>query len=376
MIKKNFQKIFKSISYGIFFKVYGKIKVIIKTSSDNRIKTSIVNIDKSLTYKIYQITNGRLYTDRIQDTAVILDNKIIDEASFQLRNKKDGTIYNSTVNDNIVFRKGTPRLLRKLNGNVLSLLTGGGGNDNYWHWLYDVLPRLALCSKEFGLEKIDYFIFPSTLKKFQQESLDCLNIKKNKRLSSEKYRHISANKLILTDHPVVVTGNHSNDIQNVPKWILTWLRENFLNPNILINKSNPIKIYIDRSDAYTKKQNQRLLANENEIKKYLLEKDFVPVKLHKINFKEQVNLFYNAECIIGLHGAGFANLAFCKPGTKVIEMRSSNAGFMYENLAKKNDLNYHSIIIEAKQIHNFNYPNQQGSIEVPISSIKKIIDKY
>ena len=225
-------------------------------------------------------------------------------------------------------------------------------------------------------QKIDYFIFPSTLKKFQQESLDCLNIKKNKRLSSEKYRHISANKLIVTDHPVVVTGNHSNDIQNVPKWILTWLRENFLNPNILINKSNPIKIYIDRSDAYTKKQNQRLLANENEIKKYLLEKDFVPVKLHKINFKEQVNLFYNAKCIIGLHGAGFANLAFCKPGTKVIEMRGSNAGFMYENLAKKNDLNYHSVIIEAKQIHNFNYPNQQGSIEVPISSIKKIIDNY
>jgi len=376
VIKKNFQKIFKFISYGIFFKVYGKIKVIIKTSSDNRIKTSIVNIDKSLTYKIYQITNGRLYTDRIQDTAVILDNKIIDEMSFQLRNKKDGTIYNSTVSDNIVFRKGTPRLLRKLNGNVLSLLTGGGGNDNYWHWLYDVLPRLGLCSKKFDLEKIDYFIFPSTLKKFQQESLDCLNIKKNKRLSSEKYRHISANKLIVTDHPVVVTGNHSNDIQNVPKWILTWLRENFLNPNILINKSHPTKIYIDRSDAYTKKQNQRLLANENEIKKYLLEKDFVPVKLHKINFKEQVNLFYNAECIIGLHGAGFANLAFCKPGTKVIEMRSSNAGFMYENLAKKNDLNYHSIIIEAKQIHNFNYPNQQGSIEVPISSIKKIIDNY
>jgi len=93
-----------------------------------------------------------------------------------LRNKKDGTIYNAKPNENIVFRKGTPRLLRKLNGNILSLLTGGGGNNNYWHWLYDVLPRLALYSKHSDLEKIDYFLFPSILKEFQQETLNCLNI--------------------------------------------------------------------------------------------------------------------------------------------------------------------------------------------------------
>ena len=33
--------------------------------------------------------DGRLYTDRIHDTAVLLDNKIIEGPSFQLRRAHD-----------------------------------------------------------------------------------------------------------------------------------------------------------------------------------------------------------------------------------------------------------------------------------------------
>ena len=51
-----------------------------------------------------------------------------------------------------------------------------------------------------------------------------------------------------------------------------------------------------------------------------------------------------------------------------------NAGPVIENLVKANNLNYHSIIVEAKQIQNFNYPNQQGSIQIPIDSLSKILE--
>ena len=94
------------------------------------------------------------------------------------------------------------------------------------------------------------------------------------------------------------------------------------------------------------------------------------MKLHDIKFRDQVGLFYNADCIVGLHGGGFANLAFCKPGTKVVELTSPNAGTAIENLAKKNDLNYNSIIVTDK----FNYPNQQGHIQIPVSSLNKILE--
>ena len=117
-----------------------------------------------------------------------------------------------------------------------------------------------------------------------------------------------------------------------------------------------------------------MLKNENEIKKYLLKNNFTSVKLHETKFTDQVDLFHNAECIVGLHGGGFANLAFCKPGTKVIELKSVNAGTPIENLAIKNDLHYDSIAVEAEQIEKFDFPNQQGSIQIPIKNLIKLLE--
>ena len=97
MIKKFLQKLFKIISYGIFFKIYGKIEKTVDVNSDERIKVKIVNAEKDLSYRVYNILGGRLYTDRIHDTAILLDNKIIDGPSFQLRRAHDLKIHNSKI---------------------------------------------------------------------------------------------------------------------------------------------------------------------------------------------------------------------------------------------------------------------------------------
>ena len=105
MIKKFLQKIFKIVSYGIFFKIYGKVEKSINIKTDERINVKTVKADKDLSYRIFNISNGRLYTDRIQDTAILIDNKIIEEPSFQLRHTYDSKIYNSNIKENIVFKK-------------------------------------------------------------------------------------------------------------------------------------------------------------------------------------------------------------------------------------------------------------------------------
>ena len=374
MIIKYLKKIFRSISYTLFLKLYGAIENSIKSEEDDRIKVKIANLEKKLNYKVYIITSGRLYTDRIQDTAVILDNKIIDEPSFQLRKGSGNYIFNSNVRDNIVFTKGTPRRLKNLNGSVLSLLTGGAGNNNYWHWIFDVLPRFGLCEKSINLNQIDYFLLPSLLKRFQKETLDCLNIPDHKRISSEKFRHIKAKEIIITDHPVMISGNATKDIQNMPEWINLWLRNNFLNQNMKTGKRAKNKIYIDRNEINPKNLPQRTIINEDEVKEYLVKNNFIVIKLHETNFKNQVNLFYNAECIIGLHGGGFGNIVFCEPKTKIIELKNKSSANAIKNLAEKNDLNYISIEEEAKKIYNFEFPNQQGSIYVPISKLIEVIE--
>ena len=374
MIKKYLIKIFRKVSYSFFLKIYGAIENSIESGKDNRIKVEKINIEKDLSYKVYIISNSRLYTDRIHDTAAILDNKIIEGPSFQLRRGPNSIIFNSNIRDNIVFTKGTPRKLRILNGTVLSLLTGGAGNSNYWHWLFDVLPRFGLCSKSVNLSEIDYFLLPNLLKKFQKETLDCLNIPSHKRISSEKFRHIKTKKLIMTDHPIVISGNATKDIQNIPTWIMSWLKDNFLDQSIITNKKIKNKIYIDRNETKLNHPPQRLISNEDEVKEHLLKNNFIIVKLHEIKFKEQVDLFHNAECIVGLHGGGFGNIVFCKPGTKIIELRSLTAGEPIKNLAKKSDLNYISIETKAEEIDRFDTPNQQGSIQIPISRLTQALE--
>jgi len=384
IIKKKLQKIFKKISYGFFFKIYGKITKSIKCENDSRIKVKKVNLDNGLEYKVYKIQDSRLYTDRIHDTAVIIDNQIIDEPSFQFRNVNytkfknikaiEWSICNSKIEDNIVFTNGTPRMLKNIDGVVLSLLTGGAGNNNYWHWLLDVLPRIGLCDKTFGINNIDYFLVPDNARKFQRETMSCLDISAHKLLSSKKYRHIKAKELIVTDHPVVTTGNATDDINDIPLWISKWLREKFIDKKIPEGKKIINKTYIERDREDSKKVPVRSISNEEEVKSYLLNKGFISVRLGEINFSEQVNLFHNSKCIVGLHGAAFANLSFCKPGTKVIELKSSTAGLAIENFAKKNNLDYNSVSVEANYIYKYDVPTAQGHLQIPINNLDKILN--
>ena len=367
MIKNFLKKIFKKITYFFFLKIYGKIENSIKANSDKRIKVDVIKIDNYLEYKTYKITNGRLYTDRIHDTAVILENKIIEGPSFQLRYNN-----NSPVSNNIVFEKGTPRILKKLKGSVLSLLTGGGGNNNYWHWLFDVLPRLEICGKTNKLDKIDYFIVPSLEKKFQKETLNTLNINNKKILSSKEFRHIKANELLVTNHPYIFTNDSHRDAKHIPVWIFKWLRESFLKNLKPLNKNYPKNIFIDRTDPKSNSLKVRSIVNEKEIKVFLKEKNFVFVKMHELSFADQVNYFNNADCIMGLHGGGFANITFCKKDTKVIEFRSEKTGPIIENLAKNNNLRYDSIIINlGKSEHD----KQSGHLNIPINKIEEKLNE-
>ena len=172
----------------------------------------------------------------------------------------------------------------------------------------------------------------------------------------------------------MITGNATQDIQNIPSWISLWLKKSFINQDKANNKNEKNKIYIDRGETNSNRPAQRTIINEEEIKKYLVRNNFIVVKLHETKFKDQVNLFHNAECVVGLHGGGFGNIVFCKPKTKIIELKNKTAADAIKNLAKSNDVNYTSIEAEAKEIYMFKYPNQQGSIQIPLDSLIDVIE--
>ena len=361
-IKKKLLNLLNSIGYKIGIFIYGKITNSIKADKNNLIEILNSKINSSL-YTIFKIKDCRIYTDTVTDTAFILKNNIVDGPSFQHREGK-----NADVLKNIVMIKGTPRLKKKIKGAVFSLLTGGGGNSNYWHWLFDVLPRINILENKIDLQSIDYFLFPDLKEKFQKETLDLINIPQHKRISSKIFRHIHADMALAVDHPYIFKNYPTEEIQNIPKWILNDLRKKFLNKEI--SKNYPKKIYIDRSDSKSNHRDLRKVTNEDEIVDYLKKEGFSIIRLGDLNFIDQVNLFNNASQIIGLHGAGFANLVFCKPNTFVLELKSITAGNVIGNLARNQSINFHEIAREPLSEDN----NQQGLIKVPIKLIKEKIN--
>ena len=160
------------------------------------------------------------------------------------------------------------------------------------------------------------------------------------------------------------------DIEKIPFWIISELRNRFLKKTKLTKLIKGFdKIYIDRSDSSVNKFFRKII-NEKEIIDFLISKNFKIVKLSEFSFLDQVCIFNNAKHIIGLHGAGFANVIFCKKNTNIVEIKPKNAGNIIKNLSKDSDLRYANI-----DLNPLDKPKetQFGLLYLPISKLKLYI---
>ena len=91
----------------------------------------------------------------------------------------------------------------------------------------------------------------------------------------------------------------------------------------------------------------------------------------------QAALFGSARVVAGPHGAGFANLLFCNPGTAVLEFFSPlYVNFCYWTLARGAGLSYFYILGEGPKIPNSIEPSF-GSvpIRVPLPALRQALDR-
>ena len=337
-IKKFFQNLFKLIVRKIFTFIYGSIKFE-ENSNIQDLKTHIIKNDKIISffkenYKVYEIQNGRIYNDNVENVAVLSNNKIITGPSYQ---QIKGEL--KTAKNNICLDIGTPRIKKKFKGRVLNLAQGASGHHNFSHWLLDMLPKLKLYNEVFKYDDLDY-LYLNKLNSFQKKTLELLGLQNLKIIDSNDYRHIECDQLIATQHPSYFRGFILDQAKYVPDWIVKWLRDSFLEKSKKIEIKN--NIFIDRSLSNFKHSQ---IINLEETQNLLKEHNFDIVKLENLSFDEQIYVFSNAKIVIGAHGAGLTNLCFSKEKTKVIEIRSSEPGYgfqnkVYERISEINNLNY------------------------------------
>lgn len=221
-IKKNFQILFKTIFRYLFTLIYGKIFYDEKLQFKNKVIKIKNDLSKTENFnRFYYISDGRVYTDLVEHVSVIENNYIVPEISYQqINGELRGAKYNKTL------LTGTPRILKKINGSVLTLVQGASGN-NYFHFLFDIVAKLQICEKVMNLNDIDYFFLPGTLK-YQKEILSVYNIKENQMIDSRKNRHIFSKKIYAITHPWYQKGYVQNEINNIPDWLILNLRKKFI----------------------------------------------------------------------------------------------------------------------------------------------------
>ena len=312
MFRKKLQSYFKYFIQRIFILIYGKIKIQGTNDLNDEKFVKIQGIESDTyqdkEYILYKIKNGRIYTDTNQNVAIISEKNLISKASFQhIDNELKDFSFNSSLT------KGTPRFKKKFRGKIFNLIQGGSGN-NYFHFIFDLIPKIYLLNKCLSLESIDYFYVPE-IKKWQKKIYSLFNIDETKLIDSRKFRHVEGDLILAVSHPWYFQRDIHTETKNIPKWIVDYNRDKFLP---LVKKfNNNKKIFLDRSSSsYTHCQ----IKNNDEIIDMLTKKGFTTYNVEKLNIQEQIFLFNEASIIVGAHGAAFSNIIFCKPETKIIEI--------------------------------------------------------
>ncbi|PBB35022.1 MAG: DUF563 domain-containing protein [Mesorhizobium sp.] len=80
----------------------------------------------------------------------------------------------------------------------------------------------------------------------------------------------------------------------------------------------PALIYLARDRANT--YSNRVIDNEAEVISTLENLGFTAIDPSKLPYVEQMGLFRSAKIIVGAHGSAFANVVWCQPGTKLIDV--------------------------------------------------------
>lgn len=186
-----------------------------------------------------------------------------------------------------------------LPGITLSLGTLDGGG--FYHFLLEALPRLHLARP--WLDRIDHFLANGTAGSFQERWLVQAGV------PAEKIHWLSGHSHFLCEQ-VLFTNPLCHDAQPTP-WLVAAIRDVLaVQP---AGHPGSRRIWISRTDA-----GSRHFVWENELLARL--DGFERVELARLAPVEQMRLLACAAVVAGPHGAGFANLVFCAPGTKVIEL--------------------------------------------------------
>ena len=129
--------------------------------------------------------------------------------------------------------------------------------------------------------------------------------------------------------------------------------------------SLPRRFYISRIGG------ARELVGESDFQEYLESRGFQMIRLEKLSWPEQVAHFRHAETVVATHGAGLANTAFMRPGSKVFELTTGVVWFpSMRNVSSMAGAQHH--LVRLSYTPEFPY----GTAQDAISAMKAVFGDH
>lgn len=274
--------------------------------------------------------------------------------------------------------------VKRISGRVAVIAQHGADKQfaNYYHWLYEVLGRLAMLE----IAGIEYdFLYVGHSKKFMKETLELWGIDFSKIIEpTDDNFCIEADELIVPSLVINTSVGHKHAGNFQHPVTSMYIRKKLFTAaqaqNIDTSKFSK-RVFISRKDAYSAR---KILNWDNEIFKFFEQKGFGSYELSNLSVASQIMLFYNAEVIVSEQGSGLANILFSNSETKIIEIFQALIDNCFWWISSFCRLNYFPVKALEQDTDYFAdwrdndfsqlYQSCGSQVIVSLDLIKKIID--
>lgn len=211
------------------------------------------------------------------------------------------------------WRRATLPRMSALPGRTLAL--HGFGGENFHHWLLDTLPGVAQVEEAgYGLGGFDHVAVFGAGSAFQRETWARLGVEAARIVRLEEGVHFRSGSVVVP--AFAEPGRQPEKYDYTPEG-LALARRLFwpVGRTAEAGAGAFRRLVVSREKATCRRleQGERLHAR-------LAREGFLKVCLEDHTVAEQAAMFAAAETILMPTGGGLANLVFCRPGTRVIEL--------------------------------------------------------
>lgn len=254
----------------------------------------------------------------------------------------------SLLRDQPAYYAPLPDEVDRKSGNFYAVL--GLGVHHYYHWGHDLI--MGMAGAEHLLPADTQLIVPAEMRPFQVEMLELLELDEYPRVP------FPAGACWELENLYVVTPRMKTNLDSSGPY--RWFRSAAMDRCGVSEVTPTRRLYLSR-----KHDDHWRTVNEPEVEALLANHGFETVMPGQLTFREQVELFGQADMLVGT-GAGLFNMMFSPPGTKVLQFQDpTHIVVALWTAAAAMGLEYHYFLCDP-------VPNPGGTdadLEVPLEKL-------